>query len=154
MRLLYNIWLWVKNIFNLRSPTFAHLDYADYVIEGKSYFVFSWRMKNGYHLKIKKAKFKSLLKSGSAYMVLSDNSDHIEIVISGSWRSQKYLIKLKPIVIDDTIEFPVTMLVSFDARLTIPNIKTNFSKLKMNSFKASIVDKSQIKKIINISYPN
>jgi hypothetical protein len=154
MRKLLIIWLWAKNVFNLKTPIFSSLEYTNYIIQGKSYFIFSWTLKNAYNLKIKTVNYKSFLKSGSAYIAVKDNNDQIEIVISGSWKRQKHLIKLKQIVIDDTIDFPVAMHSSFDAKLTIPNIKTNFSKLKINSFKANIIDKNQIEKIINISYPN
>ncbi|TKC12761.1 hypothetical protein FA048_03845 [Pedobacter polaris] len=154
MKQLHLIWLWIKNAFNFKSPVFSQLDYADYIVEGKCYLVFSWQMKNAFCLKIKNIKFKSILKSGSAYVALADNNDKIEVIVYGSWRSRKYSIKLKGVVIDDTIEFPVSMLTEFDAKLSIPNIKTKFSELKMNSFKAKIVETKQIKTIINISYPN
>ena len=109
-------------------------------------------MKNAFRLNIKDLRFKSVLKSGSAYLVLVDGNDVIEVIVSSSWRNQKYLIKLKRIVIDETIEFPASMLTSFAARITIPDMKTNFSNLILNSFKASVVHSKT--KIINISYPN
>ena len=154
MKQMYFIWLWIRNVFNFKSPIFSHLDYTNYIIEGKSYLVFSWQTKNAFRLKIKGLRFKSILKSGSAYLALPDNDEPVEVIVYSSWRSQKYIVKLKRIVIDDTIEFPVFMLTAFDAKLTIPDIKTKFSKLKLNSLKAKIVETKQIKTIINISYPN
>ena len=154
MRYFNSMWLRIKHIFILRIPMLSHLDYVDYVAEEKSYFVFTWRMKNAYRLKIKSAKFKSHLKSGSAYTALLGNDNHLEIIISNSWRSQKYLIKLRRIIIDNPIEFPVVIRNSFKVQLKLPAPKPNFSRLKVYSFKAQIVDKKQIKTIINISYPN
>ncbi|RZK59193.1 MAG: hypothetical protein EOO91_05870 [Pedobacter sp.] len=154
MRKPYLIWLWTKNAFNFKSPIFLNLNYADFIIEGKSYLVVSWEMKNAFRLKIKGLRFNSILKSGSAYLALIDDNETVEVIVYGSWRSQKYIVKLKRIVIDGTIEFPASMLTSFDAKLAIPNIKTEFFKLKLNSFKANIVQTIQIKNIINISYPN
>lgn len=152
MKKVIIIWLWIRNSFNFKTPIFSHFDYADYIVEGKSYLLFSWQMKYAYRLKINELMFKSLLQSGSAYIALKDN-DTVEIIVYGSWRSQKYIVKLKRFVIDDSIEFPASVRTGFGAKLNVPNIKTKFSKLKMNSLKAKIVDKNQIK-IINISYPN
>jgi hypothetical protein len=153
MRLFSIFWLWIRNVFNFKNPIFSSLDYATYIVEGKSYLVFSWQMHNAFRLRIKRIRFKSILKSGSAYVALADSNDEIEIVVSNLWRAHKYLINLKRIVIDETIEFPVAMLTSFDAKLTIPNMKAKISNLKVNSFKANIVDDKQITRIINISYP-
>lgn len=154
MKHLHFIWLWIKNVFILKEPIFSELDYGDYIAKGKSYFVITWRMKNAYRLKIKSASFKSVLKSGSAYMVLPENNDQLEIILSSSWRSQKCLIKLKQIAINEPIEFPVKVNNSFNAQLKLQIPEPIFLNLKVNSFKAQIVNKKQIKTITNISYPN
>ncbi len=132
----------------------VNFDYVDYIIESKSYLVFSWQMKNAFRLKIEGLRFRSILQSGSAYLALPDNDETVEIIVYGSWRSQKYILQLKRIVIDDAIEFPVSMRTDFEAQLSIPNLKTKFSELKINPFKAKILETKQIKTIINISYPN
>lgn len=154
MEYFHLAWLWIKNVFILKKPIFSQLDYGNYIAKEKSYFVITWRMKNAYRLKVKSARFKSVLKSGSAYMILPKNNDQLEIIISGSWRSQKYLIKLKQIAINEPIEFPVKLHNSFKAQLKLQPPETMFLSLKVGSFNAQIVNKKQIKTIINISYPN
>ncbi|WP_152969737.1 hypothetical protein [Pedobacter sp. Hv1] len=111
-------------------------------------------MKNAYQLKVKSANFTSILNSGSAYIALPGNNDQTTVIISNSWRNQKVLIKLKQIILCNPIEFSASINRSFVATITIPNPKSNFSSIKVNSFKAHIVNKTQIKTIINISYPN
>ncbi|GGI23269.1 hypothetical protein [Pedobacter mendelii] len=154
MRNFKTVCFWIKNIFTVKLPNLAKLDYADYIIEDKSYLIFSWSMENAHWLKIKSLKYKSFLKSGSAYIAINGNVDQLEIIISNSWRSRKYLLKLHQVSINEPIEFPATLQVSFEAKIVIPNPKQKFSKLKLNYFKANLVDERQIKRIINISYPN
>lgn len=154
MRKFKIIWLWVRNIFSVGLPNLTKLDYADYIIEDKSYLIFSWGMENAHWLKIKSLKYKSFLKAGSAYIAINGNVDQLEITISNSWRSRKYLLKLHQVSIDKPIEFPATLQSSFQAKIIIPNLKQKFSNLNLNSFKANLPDKKQIKRIINISYPN
>lgn len=154
MKYLYLIWRWIKSIFNFKKPILSRLDYAGYIIEGKSYFVFSWEMKNAYQLNAKSVGYKTFLKSGSAYMAVTENQNHIEIILSGSWRKRKYLIKLKRIILDVAIDFPISMNNHLEVKLNMPSLKSKFSTLKVYSFNSQLVNDNQIKKIINISYPN
>jgi hypothetical protein len=154
MKHLKIIWLWAKYIFISKSPTLPHLDYVEYIIDGKSYLVFSWKIKNAHVLKIKLEGFRSFLKSGSAYTILTGKSDQLEIIISNSWKSRRYLITLKQITIENTIEFPIRMQTHFDAKFNVPKAKTKFLNLELNPFEVSINNVTLIKNIINISYPN
>lgn len=154
MKCLHLLWTWLKNIIVFGKPAFSRLDYADYIAEGKSYFVFSWSLKHAYRIKIKSAAFSSLLKSGSAYIAIDEERPELEITICGVWRSRNYFVKLKRISINSPIEFPATMKNGFEIKLILPVPELNFTKLKVETFKVNIVDRRHIKSIINISYPN
>ncbi len=154
MRLFRAIWLWITSVFFLKRPILTHLEHVDYIVEDKSYFALSWKMEHAYQLKIRTAGFISILKVGSAYMVLPENVAEIDIVISGAWKSQRYIIELKQIVIENKIDFPVKTNMDFKAKFNIQSPNLGFSNIKINSFNASILSKKQIKKIINITYPN
>lgn len=154
MKYLNLLWLWHKNIFVFGKPIFSQLDYADYIIQSKGYFVFTWKIKNAYRLKIKSIGFKSVLKSGSAYIALHENDNQLEIIISGVWRSKNYLINLKRISINNSIDFPAVMCNNFEIKLNLPTPEPKLAKFKVDTFKVQIIDKKRIKSITNISYPN
>jgi len=154
MRNFKTLRLWARNILTLRGPSLTKLDYEDYIIEDKGYFIFSWALENAHCLKIKSLKYKSFLRSGSAYIAINGHLNQLEIIISNSWRSSKYLLKLHQITIEEPIVFPAAIKCSFEAKIIIPNLKQKISKVKLNSFKVTLSDKKQITRIINISYPN
>ncbi|KQR72331.1 hypothetical protein [Pedobacter sp. Leaf176] len=154
MRKLTLFFLWLKNIFIVGGPNFYHFEYADYIIVDKSYFIFNWSLKNAYRLKIKSSKYKSFLKAGSAYIAVDSNIEQLELVIAGSWRSKKHILKLNRISLNTTIDFPAKLKDPFEAKLIIPDVKQKHSKLKVSPFKISFLQQTELKKIINISYPN
>lgn len=154
MRKLRLIFLWLRNIFIVGLPDFYHFEYADYIIVDKSYFIFNWSLKNAYRLKIKSSKYKSFLKAGSAYIAVDSNIEQLELVIAGSWRRKKYLLKLNRINLNTTIDFPAKLKNTFEAKLIIPDVKQKYSKLEVNPFKIAFLQQAELKKIINISYPN
>lgn len=154
MRNFKSLRVWFRHIFNFRHPNISFLDYANYIIEGKSYFVFSWKMENAYRLKIKSAKYKSNIKSGSAYIAINGNITQLEIIILNSWRGTKHILNLHQLSLDEKIEFPGALKDRFDVKVKAVILKKVFSHTKVNPFKVCVSDQAQIKRIINISYPN
>lgn len=154
MRKLKVAWLWITHLFVFKRPVFLHLDYANCIVEQRSYLIFNWQIKNAYQLKIKAAKYGSFLQNGSAYIAIDPHLEKLTILISGSWHQSKHVLKLKCINLNQPIEFPATLKQCLEVKLKIPVPKQKGPNPKVNPFNISLNKKPVIKKIINISYPN
>lgn len=154
MRYFRFIWFWIKNSFNLDEPSLVLFDYVDYIAEEKNHFVFSWKMENAFRIKIKSANFKSFLVAGSTYITLLEKVENLEVIISSSWKSRRYLVTLKHITLDTSLDFILNVRSSFSAEIHLMTTQPKISRFTINSFNAKLMDKKYIQKVINLSYPN
>ena len=95
----------IFNLFDFKKPAFAYLNYIDLVINNKAYFLLTWRLENAFKLEIKNLKFVTLKKGGSAYILIPNEIEFIELFISNVWISEKKLIKLIRTTISEQIDF-------------------------------------------------
>jgi hypothetical protein len=103
--MIKNLVLIISYFFRFRKPRFTQLYYADFVIDGNASFLVSWEIKNGYRLKIKALHYRTYKASGSAYIHVPDNVEHIELVIANFWRSECRQISLIREVISSQVDF-------------------------------------------------
>ncbi len=147
--------IWIVNLLNFSKPEFSGFDCVDCVIENKAYFLLAWKTKTACILKIKSASYISFKKSASAYVGLPHGLSQVEIVLSNLWCSKKHIVILERLDMAGQTDF---------------NIKTNFQEiynskvvvgspalvampLSLNHLTVNILNISNLKEIINITYP-
>jgi hypothetical protein len=139
----------ISNLFNFDKPGFSQLRYADVVIDHKAFFLISWRIENGYKLKIKGLNYRSYHAGGSAYIAIPDETDHVELVIYNFWKSYRKKIILIRETINSQIDFfPKKQFEELSSRsmyvpsiapvLPTPQLKGPVSRIKTPSFMITI----------------
>lgn len=152
--MIKNIISVIFNLFNFDKPRFARLHYADMVISGKAYFLMSWELEGGYKLKIKNLNFCTYKRSGSAYVAIPSDTDHLELVVANVWKSTALKIELQKESIESQIDFaPVKQFEELTARsvyapqiglvLKAPEPNGNINKLQIPVFTIQIKNLTQ-----------
>jgi hypothetical protein len=95
----------ILNLFNFHKPSFVVLEYADFVISNKAFFLVSWKIERGYKLSIPGLHFSTYKSSGSAYIAVPDHIDQLELVISNFWKSGRKNIALISQTIHSQVDF-------------------------------------------------
>ena len=114
----------VSHFFNFRKLRFADLRYADFVIEGKAFFIVSWRIENGYRLDIKALHYRTYTAAGSAYVAVPEGVVEVELVASNFWYSKRRVAKLiRERIASQTDFFPVKRFED----MTVPQLKLSLS---------------------------
>jgi hypothetical protein len=152
---LVSFFFWIKNSFVFQKPRFLDLEYVDYIIGDKPYFLISWNIKYAYKIKVKNTKFSSLKKHSSAYIAIPSEIDILEVSISNCWRSERQFITLKRVLISDKIEFNIEPTGDLKKRteVMIPSLITSSKKVTINALNARIKNLTSEPKIINLKYP-
>ena len=95
----------IINLFTYRKPEFARFHAEDVVIEGKAYFLFTWELENAYWLKVPALKYSTSKRRGSAYVVIPDGVDQIELIAVTLWCSARVAFKIRRIAVNILIDF-------------------------------------------------
>lgn len=85
---------WLKYLFNFRKPVFESFDCIDIIIEDKPLFLLTWRICNGYLVKLKSLKKSIVDAEGSAVIKLSPRQNKIIIEAKNFWRKTSLEIPL------------------------------------------------------------
>jgi hypothetical protein len=105
------------NPFNFDLPRFAQLRYTDLVIGDQAYFLLTWELERGDRLRIKCLNYRSSKSRGSAYIVIPEGVDSVELVISSLWKSvSKNIPLLREPIAAQVDFFPVLQLEELTAR--------------------------------------
>lgn len=147
--------LWTANFFTFSRPVFQDLEYVDCILENKSYLLLSWKTNNSYKLHIKPAGYISFQKDASAYVVLPEAIEQVELTISNSWHSNTETIHLKKIELSEQIDFNIqanfSALNKSQVKILDPALPSNHPKL--NPFNIEVIRLTALKGITNITYP-
>jgi hypothetical protein len=126
--------LTLLNLFNFKKPRFSVLRYADVVIEGKAFFLVSWRIENGYRFSIKVLHYRTHKAAGSAYIAVPDDVLQVELVAANFWRMERRDIRLLRETIAAQVDFYPAR--QFDdltlENILIPKQKQSFQKLQIS----------------------
>lgn len=121
--------LFIKYLFRFRPPEIIELNYADYIITNKSYFLVSWKSKYAYKLSIKPFYYTYYKSGGSCYIMIAPELESLEIKISNVWQSRKFEVKLHKTEI--TVPFEFSLASNFNewlsAKIRLP-VPLPFSK--------------------------
>jgi hypothetical protein len=118
--MIKNIISVIFNLFNFRKPRFAQLRYTDVVIDDRAFFLITWQLEAGYKLKIKSLNYRSYKSSGSAYIAIPADVDHIELVTSNVWKyATKQITLVRQPILSQVDFFPVKQ---FEALAAAPQI--------------------------------
>lgn len=142
----------IRYIFNFKTPHFLDIHYVDYMIENKSYFLFSWKYRNAFKLSIKKLDYSTSKSRGSGYIIVPENVNNIEIIISNTWKKTTFQISFSKTKITSQIDF--NPQIKFDG-LEIDLNHINNLKILLNPVAIKATDlkiKNSIVKIQNHSF--
>lgn len=132
--------LFFKYLFRFRAPEIRQLNYIDYVIINKSYFLISWKSRYAYKLKIKPFYSTYFDGAGSVYTLVPDGIDSLEIDISNLWHSIKFEILLKKTEI--SIPFEFTLVPHFkgwhSTIMHLPKPRTSSKQVLVNTTPAKL----------------
>ncbi|NRF37754.1 hypothetical protein [Pedobacter foliorum] len=151
---LASFFFWMRNSFVFQKPRFLDLEYVDYVIGSKPFFLISWNIRYAYKVRVKNTKFSSLETHSSAYIAIPVETDVLEVIISNSWRSERQFIKLTRVVISDKIEFNMCLTGDLKKKTEVimPSPGTNPKTITVKTLNTSIKNLSGTPKIINLKY--
>lgn len=115
----------ISNLFNFDKPRFTELQYANFVISNKAFFLVSWKIDRGYKLSILGLHFSTYKAAGSAYIAIPDQLERLELIVSNMWSSERKNITLIRQTISSQIDFfPVKQFKELTARsIYMPPIK-------------------------------
>lgn len=138
--MLIRVRLFFKYLFRFRAPQIININYLDYLIINKSYFLLSWKTKYAYKLRIKPFYSTFYNYGGSIYIAVPNNIDTLEVKISNLWSSRKLQVHLKKTEISVPFEF--TLVPDFkqwqSTNISLPKLKTTARKLLVNNTQTTI----------------
>lgn len=135
----------IINLFTYRKPEFTRFHAEDVVMDGKAYFLFSWELENAYRLKIPALRYSTWKHSGSAYLIIPDGVNEIDLLAVTLWRSSTKTCKISRAVVDNPIDFrPVSLRLKLHAgsvyqpqlnlKLKSPSLKRQLGDVKIPVF--------------------
>lgn len=84
-----------QHLFVFRKPSFAAFDFIDLVIHDKALFLLSWKVSQGYKLKIGRYGAAYWYKDHAVVILLKNNTHTVDITISNVWRKTKKRVTLQ-----------------------------------------------------------
>lgn len=132
----------IINLFTYRKPEFTRLHAEEVVMDGKAYFLFSWELYNAYRLKIPALKYLTWKRSGSAYVMIPNGVNEVELIAVTLWRSatvafkikragQERQIDFKPIVMSPVLHAGTMYQPQINLTINTPAVKRQLSGVKI-----------------------
>jgi hypothetical protein len=102
---LIELFKFFQFLFVFKEPEEINIQVVNLYIKNDSYVLINWNLSNTKCIKIKEANFISYLKSGSAYLKISNDINQLNCKILNNWNSKIINFKLESIEISNNIHF-------------------------------------------------
>ncbi|WP_448698117.1 hypothetical protein ACFGVR_14950 [Mucilaginibacter sp. AW1-3] len=132
----------VRLFLNFRKPRFLALRYTVIVIDGRAFFLLSWRVADTHKLTIKALGYQTRKRAGSAYIAVPDTIGQLEIVIRNCWGSDRRQVRLIREAVTGQMDFlPVKQFDDFTLRNN--QLSLNIPQARLSLFRFSVQNLNQ-----------
>ena len=92
--------LFTRKLIDFSKPKFLNLDYTDIVVEDKTLFFISWKLKRHHKLKIYPLNQTYCNPESAVVLKMPAATEEIIITVHSLWRRRKYRVMLKKVRLD------------------------------------------------------